>query len=127
MRKWLLPEFVEDVLPDEANAIESARENLALNGVVEGIDLRVGDFRGLEAVRSDVVVANLTGGLLASSAEILAGAVAPGGTLVISGVTLEEEAGVLSAFACWMTVAERIAEDEWMAARLEPRTTPRCA
>ena len=28
MRKWLLPEFVEDVLPDEASAIESARARL---------------------------------------------------------------------------------------------------
>jgi ATP phosphoribosyltransferase regulatory subunit len=28
MRKWLLPEFVEDVLPDEAGAIESARARL---------------------------------------------------------------------------------------------------
>jgi ribosomal protein L11 methyltransferase len=106
---------------DDPDAIESARENLALNGGGSGIELRVGDFRELPAGLFDVVVANLTGGLLAGSAEVLAGAVAPGGTLVISGVTLDEEADVLAAFASWMTVAERLAEDEWMAARLEPR------
>ena len=66
------------------------------------------------------MVANLTGGLLARSAEVLAGVVAPGGTLVISGVTLEEEAEVVRAFAPRMTVVERLAEDEWVAALLRP-------
>jgi ribosomal protein L11 methyltransferase len=103
---------------DDADAIESARENLALNGGAIGIELRVGDFRGLPPNRFDVVVANLTGGLLARSADVLAGAVATGGSLVISGVTLEEEAEVLRAFAPWMAVVERLTEDEWVAARL---------
>ncbi len=103
---------------DDPDAIESARENLALNGGAVGIDLRVGDFRGLPPNRFDVVVANLTGGLLARSADVLAGAVASAGSLVISGVTLEEEAEVLRAFAPWMTVVERLTEDEWMAALL---------
>ena len=31
---------------DDPDAIESARENLKLNGVNEGIDLQLGDFRG---------------------------------------------------------------------------------
>jgi ribosomal protein L11 methyltransferase len=104
---------------DDPDAIESARENLALNRVEDGIELRVGDFRGLPLRCFDVVVANLTGGLLARSADVLAGAVAPEGTLVISGVTLEEEAEVLRAFAPWMTAVERLAEDDWMAARLQ--------
>ncbi len=103
---------------DDPDAIESARENLALNGGAVGLELRVGDFRGLPPTRFDVVVANLTGGLLARSADLLAGAVAPAGSLVISGVTLEEEAEVLRAFAPWMTVVERLTEDEWIAALL---------
>jgi ribosomal protein L11 methyltransferase len=109
---------------DDADAVESARENLELNGVKDGIDLRVADFRGLAAPRSDVVVANLTGGLLVRSAEILAGAVAPGGSLIISGVTLEEEAAVVAAFAPWMTVVERMAEQEWMGAVLRGALQP---
>jgi len=103
---------------DDPDAIESARENLALNGGGSGIELRGGDFRDLQAGLFDVVVANLTGGLLAASADILASAVAPGGTLVISGVTLDEEAAVMRAFAPRMTVVERLAEDEWVAALL---------
>jgi ribosomal protein L11 methyltransferase len=105
---------------DDPDAIESARENLALNGGGPGIELSVGDFRELQASPCDVVVANLTGGLLARSAEVLAGAVAPGGTLLISGVTLDEEAAVLGAFAPRMAVVERLTEDEWMAAALRP-------
>jgi ribosomal protein L11 methyltransferase len=105
---------------DDPDAIESARENLALNGGGSGIELRVGDFRDLPSGLFDVVVANLTGGLLAASADILASAVAPGGTLVISGVTLDEEAAVTRAFAPRMTVVERFAEDEWVAALLRP-------
>jgi ribosomal protein L11 methyltransferase len=103
---------------DDPDAIESARENLTLNDVAAGVDLRVVDFRGLPDPLFDVVVANLTGGLLARSADVLAGAVAPGGTLVISGVTLEEEAEVVRAFEPSMVVVERLAEDEWMAAML---------
>ncbi len=110
---------------DDPDAIESARGNLALNGGAVGIELRIADFRSLPANRFDVVVANLTGGLLTRSADTLAGAVGPGGTLVISGVTLEEEAEVLRAFAPWMAVAERLAEDEWVAALLRDTSQDR--
>ncbi len=109
---------------DDADAIESARENLALNGGPPGLELRVADFRGLPADTFDVVMANLTGGLLARSAGVLAGAVAPGGRLIVSGVTLEEEAAVLRTFAPWMDVVERLTEDEWVAALLRPRGSP---
>ncbi len=99
---------------DDPDAIESARENLVLNGVSGCIELRLGDFRDLSAQKWDVVTANLTGGLLARGAAVLSAAVAPGGALVISGVTLEEEADVLAAFAPWMTPVERLSEDEWL-------------
>ena len=109
---------------DDPDAIESARENLALNGVSEGIDLRLGDFRGMETQAWEVVIANLTGGLLVRGAEVLSAAVAPGGTLVISGVTLEEEASVLAAFTPRMTLVERLAEDEWLGAGLRADPNP---
>jgi ribosomal protein L11 methyltransferase len=108
---------------DDPDAIESARENSALNGGAAGLELRVGDFRGLPPNHFDLVVANLTGGLLARSADVLAGAVASGGSLVISGVTLEEEAEVLRALAPWMALVERLTEDEWTAALLRHHGT----
>jgi ribosomal protein L11 methyltransferase len=103
---------------DDADAIESARENLELNGVTKGIDLRVADFRSLPGQPADVVTANLTGGLLVRGANLLGQAVAPGGTLIISGVMLEEEADVVAAFTPELTVVERLAEDEWVGVRL---------
>jgi ribosomal protein L11 methyltransferase len=102
---------------DDPDALESARENLVLNGVTDGIDLRLGDFRGLSIQPADVVMANLTGGLLTRAADILASAVAPGGSLIISGVMLDEEAEVLVAFAPRLQLVERVTEDDWMAAR----------
>jgi ribosomal protein L11 methyltransferase len=102
---------------DDPDAVESARENLALNGVAEGIDLRVADFRSLPAIAADVVTANLTGGLLIRGADLLAASVGPGGTLVISGVMLEEEDTVVAAFTPTLALAGRVTEDEWMAAR----------
>ncbi|HSD42179.1 MAG TPA: ATP phosphoribosyltransferase regulatory subunit [Burkholderiales bacterium] len=39
MRKWLLPEFVEDILPEEARAIESARARLLEVFRVHGYEL----------------------------------------------------------------------------------------
>ena len=103
---------------DDPDAIEAARENLELNGVEAGIDLRVSDFRSLAGAPADVVTANLTGGLLIRGASLLAAAVAPGGSLILSGVTREEEADVLAAFAPELTLVERISEDEWIGAWL---------
>ena len=48
---------------------------------------------------------------------------APGGSLIISGVMLDEEAEVLAAFAPRLRLVERLTEDEWMAGRLV-RTIP---
>jgi ribosomal protein L11 methyltransferase len=104
---------------DDADAIAAAAENLELNGGMRtGIELRVADFRSLPSAPADVVTANLTGGLLVRGAAWLAGAVAPGGSLIISGVLAEEEADVLAAFAPFVTLVERLSEDEWIGARL---------
>jgi ribosomal protein L11 methyltransferase len=101
---------------DDPDAIASARENLSLNRVTEGIDLRLGDFRGMSQADAgwDVVMANLTGGLLVRGAEVLGAAVAPGGVLIVSGVMLDEETGVMSAFAPRLQPVARAAEDEWV-------------
>lgn len=108
---------------DDPDAVESARENLSLNGVTEGIDLRLGDFRGMPQTGAgwDVVMANLTGGLLVRGAEVLTTALAPGGTLIVSGVTLDEEAGVLAAFAPRLKPVLRVVEDEWVGMTLGDR------
>jgi ribosomal protein L11 methyltransferase len=101
---------------DDPDAVESARENLALNGATREIELRLGDFRGMPRAKAgwDVVVANLTGGLLSRGADALRTAVAPGGALIVSGLTLDEEFAVMAAFEQRMKPAARVVEDEWV-------------
>ncbi len=101
---------------DDPDAVESARENLALNGATREIELRLGDFRGMPRAKAgwDVVVANLTGGLLSRGADALRAAVAPGGALIVSGLTLDEEFAVMAAFEPRMKPAARVVEDEWV-------------
>jgi len=101
-------------LDDDVDAVAAAAENLELNGVTGSIALRHADFRDLPSLGADVVTANLTGALLARSAGLLAAAVRPGGSLIVSGVTMEEEDMVVKAFQPPFKLASRIAEDGWV-------------
>ncbi|MEI6245539.1 MAG: 50S ribosomal protein L11 methyltransferase, partial [Acidobacteriota bacterium] len=61
--------------------------------------------------------ANLTGGMLAKFAPTLASFVVGGGTLITSGVTLDEDAMVTSALtAAGFTLTTRETEREWVGA-----------
>jgi len=100
---------------DDPDAIASARENLALNGVAGLVRLEQADFRLTISLRSDLVVANLTGGTLTRHAAEVARSVVPGGRLVLSGFTAGEEPGVLDAFAPPAAIIARDTEDGWSA------------
>jgi ribosomal protein L11 methyltransferase len=104
----------------DPDAIESARENLALNHAqtaIELLQLDLVDGSALAGRQFDVVFANLTGGMLARFATTLASLVAPGGTLITSGVTLDEDAMVTQALtAAGFQLALRETEREWVGA-----------
>jgi ribosomal protein L11 methyltransferase len=97
----------------DADALDNARLNAALNGSPAAVEFRMMDFRREAPAPADVVVANLTGGMLAASAPDIVGWVSAGGTLILSGVTREERAHVLAAFAGSCTVEWTAEEDEW--------------
>jgi ribosomal protein L11 methyltransferase len=99
-------------LDDDADAITAALENLELNPQAEATML-VADLRAADVGSADIVIANLTGGLLTSAALRLQDFVARGGLLVLSGVMAIEERDVLAAFPTW-TVEHRSEEDEWL-------------
>jgi ribosomal protein L11 methyltransferase len=63
--------------------------------------------------RADIVLANLTGALLARVASTLLDALTPGGTLIVSGILAAEEEAVRLAFSNVDTVW-RQQEDEWV-------------
>ena len=108
-------------LDDDADAIAAAEENVALNHESR-IALEVADLRASKIGQFDVVIANLTGGLLIASAERLMSFAAPGGHLLLSGFMDHEEHDVLAAFA-GCSVESRAQEDEWICAVIGRRAS----
>ena len=103
-------------IDDDADAIASARENLDLNAGAK-VTLAVADLRSASPMLADVVVANLTGGLLIAAAPTLQRQAVPNGRLVLSGLMTTEEQDVLAAFSSWH-LEHRAEEDEWVCVTL---------
>jgi ribosomal protein L11 methyltransferase len=97
----------------DPDAVASARENAARNGLVEGLAFRVDDLASFRPAPADVVLANLTVNLLRRLAGPLASLVAPAGRLVASGFTADQVPLVLDAFPD-LEVACRDDEDDWV-------------
>ncbi len=108
----------------DPDAITSARECAALNGLSEVIDIRQADLEREPAVAGapfTLILANLTGGMLVRMATRLCQLVVDDGTLIVSGVTRDEEAAVTLAFqSAGATLVTRLVEDldtEWVGLR----------
>ena len=101
-----------DIDPD---ALDNARDNAGLNQMGDRVGYEEGDFREMP-LRADIVMANLTGGLLERSAAKLSEIVAPGGFLIVSGFTESEKAAVVPALQECLTLQTIAQEEEWMCA-----------
>ena len=101
-----------DIDPD---ALDNARENAGLNEMGERVRFEEGDFTEMP-LRADVVMANLTGGLLARSAATLSELVAPGGFLIVSGFMESEKDAVVPALETFLSLQTIAQEEEWMCA-----------
>lgn len=99
-----------DVDPD---AIRSALTSAALNPVAGPLAFEVADFRSRTDLVGDVVAANLTSGMLTRAAARIRALVAPGGTLIVSGFDVSEEAAVHAALAP-SADARRNEEEGWV-------------
>ena len=106
----------------DQDAIDSAETSARLNTLPDTITFVVSDFRNDPPAPSDIVLANLTGGMLTSSAEKIAALVRRGGQLILSGFDQTEVDGVLAAFSSF-TERSRLTEDNWIAVHLI-RTSP---
>ena len=100
-------------IDDDADAIQSARENLDLNPEARHVTFDAIDLAARALPLVDVVTANLTGALLVRSAATLLAAVRPGGTLILSGIQSHERDEVRQAFADAAVSWERD-EDGWV-------------
>jgi ribosomal protein L11 methyltransferase len=107
-----------DVDPD---ALDNARENAGLNHMGDRVRFQEGDFREMP-LRGDVVMANLTGGLLERSAATLTALVAPAGFLIVSGFMESEKNAVIPALEEFLTMHAVAQEEEWMCAVFASRS-----
>jgi ribosomal protein L11 methyltransferase len=101
----------------DADAAETAQANIALNGAEAVIDLIRGDITkaALPAGAYDIVTANITRGLLERIAPLLAGLLAPGGSVIVSGLLDKDEAqagAALEGAGIAVTAAQR--RGEWL-------------
>lgn len=102
----------------DIDSIVCARESAELNHVTAGLDIRQVDLEREGTVAGapfDVVIANLTGGLLVRLVTRLVAMTTRGGALVLSGITLAEGDDVIAAFtdAGCQVVTQRD-EDGWI-------------
>src|SRR5688572_4137480 len=104
----------------DQDAIDSAESSARLNTLPDTITFKVGDFRTDPPPPADVVLANLTGGMLIAATHAIVSLVRPGGQLVLSGFDQSEVTGVLHAFEAFVERL-RLVKDHWVAVLLLPR------
>ncbi len=107
-----------DAVDIEPVAVRSARENAARNNVADRVAVELGSV-GSDAPFSgtyDLVLANIIARVLIELAPGIGDAVAPGGTLVLSGVIEGREAEVRGVFdALGLVFARRDQIEDWVA------------
>ncbi len=101
---------------NDPEAVRVSGENAALNELSGAVDFYEGDLiTGLVGRKAEVVMANILGNVLMQFAPQLLAVVAPGGTLILSGILTAERDQVQAVFAKaapeW-TVESRI-DGEW--------------
>jgi ribosomal protein L11 methyltransferase len=115
-------------IDNDADAVDCARANLALNPGAADVRFELADLLGRREARDeaggqargfplsrppDVVTANLTGALLCRAAQTLMATFAPGGALIVGGLLAEERDEVVAAFDGIDLVWE-MEEDGWV-------------
>jgi ribosomal protein L11 methyltransferase len=101
----------------DQDAIDSALTSARLNPLPPVVRFETEDFRQTPYAPADIVCANLTGGMLRTTADELRRLVAAGGTLIISGFDRDEEPEVVRALLP-LTPQARLEEATWVALQL---------
>ena len=85
---------------NDPEAVRISGENAGMNGLSGRVNFFVAELAaGLDGRQADILMANIQADVLAREAGALTAAVAPGGTLVLSGILAAEGAGIRSVFA----------------------------
>ncbi len=108
-------------IESDPDAASSGRCNITANDVGAVVTLVDGDVRAIVTRPASCVLANLTGAFLATAAQALARCTESGGTMVLSGLTREEEGPVVRAFEPVGRMDERLYEGDWAALVVKTR------
>jgi ribosomal protein L11 methyltransferase len=101
-------------------AVRATRDNAARNGVADRIVARVGTLPVTADERYPLVLANLVAAVLVELAARLAAHVAPGGTILASGIIEPRADAVIDALgAVGLATVARRDDGEWVSLRLE--------
>ena len=95
----------------DPQALSATRANAERNGVAERVTTAAA---GAAPSVADLVLANILAGPLVELAELLSGAVRPGGALVLSGVLTGQSDGVAAAYEPWFGALEVTERDGWV-------------
>lgn len=108
-------------LDTDAVAVDAARATARRNGVADGVRVGLGSLDAAEG-RFDFIAANIIAVVIVELAPGLAAALAPGGTLVASGIIEERyEEVALALAAAGLGIADLLREDDWVAIVAERR------
>lgn len=102
----------------DAVAVRSARANVEMNGVGDRAEIIRGTLPSAKAPAQsfDLALANISARVIVDMAAHIADCLAPGGTLIASGVIAAHLAGVISALeSAGATVRERTMDGDWAA------------
>ncbi|HYI66640.1 MAG TPA: 50S ribosomal protein L11 methyltransferase [Candidatus Limnocylindrales bacterium] len=101
-------------------AVAASRENAERNGLADRFEAREGTLPAVALERYPLVLANLVAVVLVELSAPLAAHLAPGGTLLASGI-IEPRAGEVeeSMRSAGLVVGERRVDGEWVSLRLE--------
>ena len=101
----------------DRDAVDSANASAGLNTLPDTVTFAVADFRSEPPRPADIVLANLTGGMLTSAAAQIMALVKSDGQLIVSGFDHTEADAVINAFSAF-TAQQRLTEENWIALRL---------
>ncbi len=108
-----------DAIDTDPEAVAATAANARVNGFAERLSVRQGTLDDATPEPYPLVLANLVAAVLIELAPRLAAHLAPGGTLLASGIIDERAAEVESALAAAeLQCAERRSDGEWVSLRV---------
>ena len=102
----------------DSTAVKSARANVEANGAGDRVEIVHGTLPSAKAPAGgfDLALANISARVVTDMAERIADCLAPGGTLIASGVIEAHLEGVIAALeSAGATVRERAMDGDWVA------------